>query len=444
MRKTILSETKSTLKIALPIIVGQLGVMLMGVADTIQVGHMALYAKENVGAGAIGNGVFITIAIIGLLAVQIAAPMIAHKIAEQKKAEQVSIFHSVIAAALLLSVLCYIIIEILVFNFHWLGQNPQIAALAKPYTHVIALSVVPSILFTALRQLSDGHGETKIAMIITLVALVLNIILNHLFIYGAGFIPAMGLFGAGLATLICRILMVLALYFYLAKKYKSFFPILQGSKSQVLYMLKIGVPSGFQGFFEIAVFAYAAVLMGQLGATQLAAHQVAINPASLTYMMVTGLATAGGIRVGRHLDHPNALRRAGFVALGLAFVFMAICGIVFLVANAQIAALYIADIQVQTLAKQLLIIAALFQLSDGLQAVALGILRGMADVNLPTLITVVAYWVVGLPFGYFLAFNQNMGAAGIWYGLTLGLTASAILLCTRFYFISKKSPKNIK
>ncbi len=435
---SFLEETKTTIKLAVPIIIGQLGVMLMGVADTIQVGHMTNFAKENVGASAIANGVFITVAIIGLIALQITAPMIAHQKSEKNEAEIKNVWHSCLTVGLVLAIVCFIIIEIVAFNFHWLGQKAAIEKYAVPYLHIIAFSIFPMMLFTAIRQLSDGLADTKAAMIITLFAVVLNVALNHILIYGTAMSPQLGLNGAGWATLLSRIFMAGGLLYLLRKKYARYFPIRMFHRSHFKHLLKVGIPSGFQGFFEIAVFAFAAVLMGKLGATELAAHQIAINPASVSYMMVTGLAAAGGIRVGSNLEHPKALKRSALVALLLGFIFMAVaCGI-FLLANHAIAQVYISDKQVLPLAASLLIIAGFFQLSDGLQAVALGVLRGMEDVNLPTLITLVAYWLIGLPFGYYLSFYQNMGAHGIWYGLTLGLSASAVLLCWRVWVMVRR------
>jgi multidrug resistance protein, MATE family len=284
-------------------------------------------------------------------------------------------------------------------------------------------------------------------MRLTLIALLFNILLNHLLINGILF-PKLGLIGAGIATLLARIGMAIGLFLYVRNLnfFKSYFSaeIINNNEPDLIKkILKIGIPSGFQGFFEVAVFAAAAIFIGQLGAVQLAAHQVAINPASVTYMMVTGISAAGGIRVGAHLGNINEMKLSGSVAILLGLLFMVICCIIMLVFNKFIAGLYINDLEVLPLAGSLIIIAGFFQLSDGVQAVALGVLRGMADVNIPTLVTLIAYWGVGLPVGYYLAFIQKMGAIGIWIGLSSGLTASAILLTWRFYHNLKILKRNI-
>ncbi len=423
---------------AVPIIIGQLGIMLMGVADTIQVGHIDTMAKESIGAAGIANSIFITIAIIGIIALQIAAPMIANAESIKNIGLIKTLFSSSLKVALILSLICFILIEIIASNINILGQEPIIEELALPYLHVIGFSVLPMLIFTALKQLSDGLGKTKIAMNITLIGLLVNILFNYLLIYGIGFFPKLGLLGAGISTLISRIFMALGLYLYL-HNHQFFKPIINHSiiksaeNKHIKNILKLGIPSGLQGFFEIAVFSAAAVLIGRLGTVQLAAHEVAINPASITYMMVTGVAASGGIRVGANLGNIKAMRLSGSVALMMGFIFMAFCCAIMLIFNASLAKLYIIDPQVLPLAATLIFIAGFFQLSDGIQAVALGILRGMADVNIPTIITLIAYWVIGLPVGYFLSFNQNMGAIGIWIGLSVGLSASAILLSWRFF-----------
>jgi multidrug resistance protein, MATE family len=439
----IIQELKIQNGLAIPIIIGQLGVMLMGLADTIQVGHIDVLAKESIGAAGIGNGIFITIAIIGIIALQIVAPLIAN--AHKKNDESLinNLHISSLKVAIILAGVCFFATEILAFNLSILNQKPEIEALAVPYLHVIAISIFPQLIFTALKQLTDGVGRTKIAMNITLIALVLNILLNYLLIYGIGIFPKLGLLGAGIATLIARIFMALSLYFYLMREsyFKNIFTtsINTAIKAEnVKKIFKIGLPSGFQGFFEIAIFSAAAILIGQLGSVQLAAHQVAINPASITYMMVTGVAAAGGIRVGAHLGDRQAMKLSGSVSLMMGFIFMGLCCIIMLLFNSEIAKLYIADAQVLPLASTLIFVASFFQLSDGIQAVALGILRGMADVNIPTIITLISYWAIGLPIGYYLAFNKNFGAIGIWIGLVVGLTASAILLSWRFYHNLKK------
>jgi MATE family multidrug resistance protein len=284
-----------------------------------------------------------------------------------------------------------------------------------------------------------------VAMMITVFGLILNLIFNIVLINGYLGFPKMGLIGSATSTLITRILMMLALLAYLfnTKTFKKYFHIkykLLKTNDLVSIIFKIGVPSGLQFFFEIAAFSLAVIMMGWLGENQLAAHQIAINVASTTYMMASGLGIAGGIRVGegRGLKDVRKIRFSGNVALLLVIIFMTAMMLVILVFNRFLVELYIADNEVIVIAMRLMIVAAIFQLSDGIQVVSLGILRGISDVNIPTWITMFAYWVISLPLGYLLAFNLEMDAIGIWFGLLAGLTVSAVLLTARFYFLIKK------
>lgn len=438
-------ELSTLLRIALPISFGQLGVMLMGVADTVQVGHLARNAKFALDAAGIANSVWISVAIFGFNAQYVVAPLIS-KAHEEGDAVQVSrVLWAAVRVALLMAVVCVGVMTLLAFNFHWFGQSAEVTRRAVPFLLIITLSTVPIFLFTALRQLSDGLGHTHVAMVITLLAVGLNIGLNYLLIYGNWGFPEWGLNGSGVATLTSRLFMLVALWGYLrfGARFRPYLTRRLHAPDEprfdlrplMLKLLKLGIPSGFQGFFEIAVFAFAAVMMGWLGENQLAAHLIAINPASVTYMMVTGVASGGGIRVGAGLGQRDraAVLRSGTTALGLGAAFMGLCCVLFLLGNHALVRLYIRDEEVAPLAAQLLLIAGFFQLFDGIQAVSLGLLRGLADVNVPTAVTLFAYWVVGLPIGALFAFWFGMGAVGLWIGLTAGLMAAAGLLSWRFY-----------
>jgi len=332
-----------------------------------------------------------------------------------------------------------------IYYFKIFQQSPEINAQAPAFMSIIVVSNVFMFVFAAAKQLSDGLSRTYVAMMITVFGLILNLIFNIVLINGYLGFPKMGLIGSATSTLITRILMMLALSAYLfnSKTFKKYFHIKYKSlktNDLVLRIFKIGVPSGLQFFFEIAAFSLAVLMMGWLGENQLAAHQIAINVASTTYMMASGLGIAGGIRVGegRGLKDVRKIRFSGNVALLLVTIFMTAMMLVILIFNRFLVELYIADNEVIVIAMRLMIVAAIFQLSDGIQVVSLGILRGISDVNIPTWITMFAYWVISLPLGYLLAFNFEMDAMGIWFGFLAGLTVSAVLLTARFYFFIKK------
>ncbi|MFY8110239.1 MAG: MATE family efflux transporter, partial [Bacteroidia bacterium] len=279
---------------------------------------------------------------------------------------------------------------------------------------------------------------TKPSAVITMIALLLNVFLNWVLIYGKFGMPELGLFGAGIATSFSRLVMAVMMYLYVRfnQMYQHFHHLKQHDHD-IIWLKKIfqiGLPSGFQYFFEVGAFAFAAIMIGWIGEYELAAHQVAINIASVTYMIATGLSAGGSIAVGDALGRRNRqdIIRSGYAAVILATAFMGVCAIVFSLFNQWIVALYINDLRVAEMATGLLIIAAFFQLSDGIQCVGLGILRGIGDTKIPTVITIIAYWVIGIPIGYYLGFKTGLSLYGIWISLSIGLSFSAVLLSFRF------------
>jgi multidrug resistance protein, MATE family len=249
--------------------------------------------------------------------------------------------------------------------------------------------------------------------------------------------------------LISRVLMGLVIAYYVLKslRYKNYhisFGIKSLSFPMVSKMLRIGVPTGFQFIFEVGAFSTAAIMMGWIGVNALAAHQIAINLASISYMMASGLSAAAMVRVGNQLGKKDiqTMREVGFTAFAMVGLFMLFSALIFIGFRNFLPSLYIDDISVIEMSAGLLIIAGLFQLSDGIQVVGLGALRGMSDVRVPTYVTLVAYWVIGLPLGYLLAFVFDFGAKGIWYGLLIGLTITGGLLLARFHYLSARLIRN--
>ena len=277
-------------------------------------------------------------------------------------------------------------------------------------------------------------------MTITIIALLLNILGNHILINGLWGFPALGLFGSGISTLLSRIFMAATLGIYVFTR-KEFKPYLQRGhvhiEKNVLEknILRIGIPSGMQGFFEIATFGMAVVMMGWISVTAQAAHMVAINMASITYMMATGIAVAGSINVGTAIGKRNRqeIIRSGNVALLLSIIFMGICALVFFFGREYLVRGYTQEVPVIAIAVTLVVWGAIFQLFDGIQAVSLGLLRGLQDVKIPTFISVFSYWGMGIPISYYVGIHLGIGAPGIWMGLTASLVCSSILLSWRFY-----------
>ena len=318
------------------------------------------------------------------------------------------------------------------------GQEIGVVEAAKPYLLIISGSIFPLMIFQTFRQFSEGQSDTLSPMIVSVVANLINVGLNYILIYGKmGFNP-MGLNGAGLATLISRIIMCALIVWVIRSKCKGFK--WQFDFSIIKRLLKVGIPSGLQYIFEVGAFATASIMVGWIGAEALAAHNIALNLSAITYMASTGLAAASTIRVGNQMglrDRRN-LRVAGFSTMAMTAIFMSLCGLLFILLRHQLPTLYVEDEYVRSIASSLLIVAAAFQISDGLQAVGLGVLRGLTDVKVPTIVTFVAFWLTAIPLGYILGFSLDMGIQGIWYALCIGLTIAAIFHIWRFNRLSKK------
>lgn len=437
------TEIRQTIRLAIPIIVAQLGVVLMGVADNIMVGRFL--GKTALGSAGIANAIAFLIASICVGGMAVVAPMVSKAKAENNPSEVNRLFRASVQVATGFSVVLSVVAFAVAYFFEIFDQPEVINQQAPYFLVLITLSNIPLFYFVALKQLTDGLSFTSVAMIITILGLLFNVGMNYCLINGFWIFPKFGLYGAAYATLLTRLLMLVGIlvYLYRQQRFKRYFvrkfaqnPI----RTLVIRIFKLSVPSGFQLFFEVGAFAFAVVMMGWLGEVEMAAHQVAINIASVFYMMATGIAFAGGIRVGeaRGLRNKHQLTVAGNSCFLLTIVFMLICVAIVMLFKEQLVLLYINDADVLTIAIQLLIIASLFQLSDGLQVAGLSLLRGLSDVNIPTIVTFLAYWGIALPVGYVLAFRLGYRAEGVWVGLLLGLTASAVMLISRFYWMLKR------
>jgi multidrug resistance protein, MATE family len=444
MKTSFKVEISETIKLSIPIMIAQLSGILMGVTDNILVGRYL--GTTSLGAAGLANSISFLVSSIGFGGFSIIAALIAKAKGQKNNSEINRLFYAGLCVAVVLAVVLGLISVILAHNFELFRQTAQITTLAKPFMYILSCSLLPLFIFIAARQLCDGLSFPKVAMTITITALFINGLLNYALINGFWGLPKLGLYGSATATLVARCFTAgaMLLYVFNSTVFKPFLSRnhLSNIGQLVLKLLRLGLPGGFQFFFEIAAFSLAVVMVGWLGENQLAAHQIAINLASTTYMMATGIAAAGAIRVGSAFGkkNKNGVLMAGSAAFVLAIAFMGICCVSFLIANNYLVSLYLTDNQpVMKIAAGLIIIAGFFQLSDGIQVVALGALRGITDVNIPTVITFVAYWVVALPLSYVLGFTYKMDVTGIWIALSLGLTVSAVFLTWRFYTMVKKS-----
>jgi len=441
-------DFRQTLILSTPIIIGQLGHILMGVFDNAMVGSLqpVEYGAIAVAAAGISNAIFFLVTVLGLGIMMAVSTLVSISKAKKDAASCGEYLKYSIVASVITSVVLSIILLFCAFNFHVFQQPPAVEALAVDYFLLISISTFPLFAGFGVKNFTDGLSYTKPAMVVTLIGVVLNIFLNWLFIFGNWGVPAMGLNGAGVATITSRVFIFIVLLVYVLKsplfsEYRKMTKGINLRSSHLKEIFKIGLPSGLQYFFEIGAFTAANIMAGWLGAFQSAAHQIALTLAAISYMVSLGISTAGSIRVSAAFGDNDKLaaKRAGYSALFMISAFMLISAVLLIAFNAILPPLFNEQETVVRYASALLLIAALFQFSDGAQAVGLGILRGLKDVKYPTGVTLFAYWLVGLPFAYYFAFELDMDVQGIWYGLTIGLTVSAIFLTRRFIMLVNRN-----
>ena len=436
---TTLQHIKKTWILAVPVILSQVGHMMVGVADSMMVGRLGAVPLASV---AFANGIYAIFLLFGIGVSYGMTPLVAAGDGSNDKKQIVTVFKH----GFVLNVVTGVVLVLGAFSvsllFPFLDQEPEVLSGGRPYFLLISTSLLPLMFFQSFRQFSEGLSLTRQPMMISLAANVVNILLNYILIYGKLGVEPMGIMGAGLATVVSRVLMVFGLGAYLlfSARFKRYRAVLASSAWDWLMFSKIGkigFPSGAQFVFEVGAFSAAAIMIGWYGAIPLASHQVALSLSALTYMASTGISSASTIRIGNQLGKKDyaTLRQVGWGSFAMTACMMTLFGLIFILFRQYLPTLYISDVLVIELASQLLVIAALFQISDGLQAVGLGVLRGMHDVKIPTLVTFFSYWFLAIPVGYFLGGYFEMGSIGVWIGLLLGLSLSAFLHISRFKYL---------
>ena len=440
-------------KLASPVMLGMLGHTFVSFVDNIMVGQLG---TAELAAVSLGNSFMFVAMSIGIGFSTAITPLIAEADSSNNFSKAKSTFkHGLFLCTIIgisMFLLLYFSKSILHSNF--LDQPKEVVALAIPYLDLVAFSLIPLIIFQAFKQFSDGLSMTKYPMYATIIANFVNIILNYIFIFGKFGLPAYGIIGAAYGTLISRFIMVIYLWFLLANKERSKrfvtnIKILVLESTMLKKITSLGAPSAMQMFFEIVIFTAAIWLSGLLGKNPQAANQIALNLSSMTFMVAMGLGVAAMIRVGNQkgLLKFKELRRIAFSIFLFAVILAVAFAILFFIFRFQLPKIYVDlsdvsnlndSIEVVNIAAKLLLIAAIFQISDSVQVVVLGALRGLQDVNIPTLITFVSYWIIGFPISYFLGKENILGSVGIWIGLLAGLSSASILLYLRFNYLTLK------
>ena len=430
---------------------GMLGHTFVSLIDNIMVGQLG---SAELAAVSLGNS-FIFIAMsLGIGFSTAITPLIAEADSEGDFEKGKSSFKHGLFLCTVLSVVLFLLIVLSKPLMYFMKQPAEVVELAKPYLDLVAFSLIPLIVFQGFKQFSDGLSMTRYPMYATILANIVNVIINYVLIFGKFGFPQLGIVGAAIGTLVSRLIMLFFLWYLLtrikkSKPYVTQIKLFVLENRMIKKILNLGFPSALQMFFEVAIFTAAIWLSGILGKNAQAANQIALNLSSMTFMIAMGLSVAAMVRVGNQKGLKNfvELRRIARSIFLLGLCLAGVFAVVFLVFHKQLPKIYVdfddvanvADsTEVIGIAAKLLIAAAIFQLSDSLQVIVLGALRGLQDVKIPTLITFIAYWIIGFPVSYFLGKEDALGSFGIWLGLLAGLTSAAILLSLRFNYLTKR------
>ena len=438
-------EFRYNFKLASPVILGMLGHTFVAFADNVMVGQLG---TAELAAVSLGNSFVFVAMSLGIGFSTAITPLVAEADGAGDTSQVRRVFRHGLVLCSLMGLALFGAVLLAKPLMHHMQQPPEVVVLALPYLDLVALSLLPLIIFQALKQFSEGLSQTRYPMYATIVANVINITLNYLLIFGHFGFPRMGVVGAAVGTLVARVGMCVFLWYLFRRRaafapYVSRFSFRPVRKAMFRKIMGLGFPSALQFFFEVAIFTAAIWISGVLGKNPQAANQIALNLSSMTFMFATGLGVAAMIRVGNQLGQQNfpELRRIAASIFLMTILTMTAFAALFLLGRHWLPTLYLdlsdpvnqADnAEVIGIAAQLLGVAALYQISDGMQVVALGALRGLQDVRIPTVITFVAYWLIGFPLSYYLGLHTPLGNIGIWIGLLAGLTASAIMLYLRF------------
>ena len=444
-------EFRYNWKLSAPVIMGMLGHTFVGLVDNIMVGQLG---SAELAAVSLGNSFFFVAMSLGIGFSTAITPLVAEADSENNFKKGKSAFKHGLFLCIVLSLLLFGMI-LLAKPFMYLMEQPEeVVLLTMPYLDIIAISLIPLIIFQGFKQFSDGLSLTKHAMYATIVGNLINIGLNYILIFGKLGFPKMGIVGAGVGTLVSRLAMIAIIWTLLKndKKASAFVTHIRLfilDSTMLKKIINLGLPSAMQMFFEVAIFTSAIWLSGLLGKNAQAANQIALNLSSMTFMIAMGLSVTAMIRVGNQkgLRNYEELQRIAKSIFLMGIMFASVFALLFLIFHDIFPALYLdlddvnnySDNQeVVSIASKLLLVAALFQISDSAQVIFLGALRGLQDVKIPTVLTFIAYWMIGFPTSYFLGKESAYGSTGIWIGLLVGLASASIFLYLRFIYLTNR------
>jgi len=441
-RARIKEEFKLLMNIGLPVIIGNLLQTSMSVVDTVMSGNLS---PRDLAAVAVGGSLFMPVFILGAGILMAVSPIVAQHFGSRNFSLIGKTTRQSMWLAVIISVPAILVLRNMGPVLEFLEVEPDIIPLTLGYMDGITWGIFSLYLYLAMRYFNEGISVTKPAMYISLIGLFFNIFWNYTLMYGKFGFPQMGAVGTGYASAIVMNVMFLSLfiYTYFNKSFRRF-EIFQNlklpEKKYIFELIRIGVPIGISMCMEVTMFAVVALIMGSLGTYAVAGHQIAINIASITFMIAFGLSAAITVRVGQTMGRSGPLeaRFSGKVGVVIAALFMTLTALLMSLFPGFLTGLYTDDTELQNLAIQLIYMAAIFQISDGLQVSGLGALRGLKDTRIPMYVNLIAYWIIGLPLGYILGITFGWGPEGLWIGLIAGLTVAGILHNWRFNVLTRK------
>ena len=415
------------LRLALPLVFAELGWMAMGVVDTVMAGHAG---RQMLGAVALGHGLYYTFAVFGIGVILGLDTLISQAYGRGDIADCRRSLAGGLAVSFLMAPPLIGLAWLMGPVMDWFGIDPALQGDTQGYLRAVSWGTLPLMLYASFRRFLQSQDVVRPVMFALISANVVNIFLNWVLIFGKLGAPALGAAGAGYATSVSRVYMVVVLLWATVQGHRWEGWTAWPGWERVRDVFRLGVPVGAQISFEVAVFALVTTMLGALGPVAVGGHQIALNVASVTYMIPLGISSAVAVRVGQAVGRRDegGARRAGWVGIGLGAGFMLLSAMVFWTAPGVVAGWYTTDVEVLQTASALLVIAAFFQFFDGLQAVATGALRGLGDTRTPMLAHVICYWAVGLPLGWWLTYPNGWGARGFWVGLSLALILIGIWL----------------
>lgn len=439
------AEWRALTAIAFPVVVIQVGLMFMGVVDTLMMGHVSARALASV---ALGNLYVFSLLVIAMGALMSLDPLVSQAVGARdhlgvKRAIQRGLVLSLGLGAIMMTLMLPAGPLLRLFR-----QPAEVIPDAALYCHISIAGLVPFLLFVVLRQSLQAIGRLAPIVFTIIVANVVNAAGNWILIYGKLGSPALGVAGSAIATVIGRwtmFFMLLALSWKLLRPYLGELDAGTFARAPLYRMLALGLPIGFQQFLEVGAFAAVGLLMGTFGAVQVASHQIAINMAALTFMVPLGVSAAAAVRVGNAVgaeDAPRA-RRSAQLSYLVGAAFMTLTGMLFLALPGQLAALFTRDAALIAIAASLIPIAGVFQIFDGLQAVGAGVLRGMGDTRVPLVAMACGYWLIGVPVSVFLAYRTGLGPQGLWWGFVAGLASVAFFLLIRVRVLFRRGVRRL-